>query len=276
MKDRKQSDFRRGIFRRSLLVRYEGPGGEVVIPNGVKKIGSYAFSACWKMTGIVVPAGVRSVGDGAFEGCTGLARLILPDSVTDIGWELFGLSADSLRELQADGIPSVEMMDNDWDPCDLVPPDPFIPGRTWVEKLAYRLLERILESKGLPAGFSINKSLVGPLLRNFARRYLSGEEIPAEIARDRMQYIRRKMLGMRGYYAMALSSTRSDILQEAARFADSPELLHLLFQEGLVESGDVSVLMAAADCRGGDAMRALVCECVLRYFPDAEPEELAI
>ena len=269
MKDRKQSDFRRGIFRRSLLVRYEGPGGEVVIPEGVKKIGCRAFSCCGKMTGIVVPASVRSVGDWAFEGCSGLARLILPDSVTDVGWELFGISADSLQELQADGIPSVEMLDNDWNPCDMV------VLRTWVEELVY-FLGRILGSDRLPAGFSINKSLVGPLLRNFARRYLSGEEIPAEIARDRMQYIRRKMFGMLGYYARALTLTRSDILEEAVRFADSPELLRLLFQEGLVKPGDVPVLMAAADYRGDDAMRELVWECVLRYFPDAEPEEPVI
>ena len=275
MKDRKRSYFKRGIFRRSLLVRYEGPGGEVAIPEGVKKIGSHAFSGpeCGEITGIVFPASVRFVAEDAFEGCTVLTRLILPDSVTTIGDRILGSFFDTpaniylennfpfLREFQADGIPSIEMLDNDWD----------------VGDLGTKEYERFIKNwmKSIPPG-GFNQYLIGPLLRNFARRFLSKEKISVKIIRDRMQYLRRQMSDISFYEYTYPNPARFVILKAAVRFADSPELLRLLFQEGLVKPGDISFLMDAADCRGGDAMRALVCECVLRYFPDAEPEELAI
>ena len=272
MKDRKQDDFRRGIFRRSLLVRYEGPGGEVAIPEGVKEIGRRAFSGpeCREITNIVIPASVRFVAEDAFSGCTGLARLILPDSVTTIGDRILGSFFDTpaniylannfplLREFQADGIPSVEMLDNDWDVGDM--------GTKEYEKFIKAWMKSIP-----PGGF--NQYLIGPLLRNFARRFLSKEKISAKIARDRMQYLRRQMSDISFYEYAYPNPARLVILEAAVQFADSPELLRLLFQEGLVKPGDVSVLMDWSDCT---VTRALVWECVLRYLPDAEPEGLAI
>ena len=63
--------------------------GDLVIPEGVKYIGSYAFSGCSDLTSITIPDSVTSIGTGAFSGCTALASVIIPDSVTSIGSRAF-------------------------------------------------------------------------------------------------------------------------------------------------------------------------------------------
>ena len=58
---------------------------ELVIPDSVTSIGSYAFYNCTGLTNIVIPNSVTSIGIGAFEDCTGLTSVEIPDSVTSIG-----------------------------------------------------------------------------------------------------------------------------------------------------------------------------------------------
>ena len=34
------------VIEKKVLIKYDGPGGEVAIPNGVKRIGYKAFADC--------------------------------------------------------------------------------------------------------------------------------------------------------------------------------------------------------------------------------------
>ena len=54
------------------LTKYVGPGGDVVIPEGIDIIGAHAFDSCTSLTSIVIPEGVTQIGDEAFDGCDGL------------------------------------------------------------------------------------------------------------------------------------------------------------------------------------------------------------
>ena len=76
------SDFQ---ITNGVLTKYTGPGGDVVVPDGVTSIGDSAFSRCKTLTSIVLPEGVTSIGDGAFWGCSNLTSIVLPEGVTSIG-----------------------------------------------------------------------------------------------------------------------------------------------------------------------------------------------
>ncbi|MCM8872882.1 MAG: leucine-rich repeat domain-containing protein [Paludibacteraceae bacterium] len=68
---------------------YSSPIKNVVINNGVKNIGNYAFYSRTGLTSITIPNSVTSIGDCAFMFCTGLTSITIPNSVTSIGAQAF-------------------------------------------------------------------------------------------------------------------------------------------------------------------------------------------
>lgn len=72
------------VIEDGTLKNYCGIGGDVVIPKGVKRIGSCAFEDCTSITGVTIPEGVTSIGRWAFANCKNLARLTLPNSLNNI------------------------------------------------------------------------------------------------------------------------------------------------------------------------------------------------
>ncbi|MBQ7914152.1 MAG: leucine-rich repeat protein, partial [Clostridia bacterium] len=62
---------------------------ELVIPDGVTSIGSYAFDGCGSLTSITIPDSVTSIGSSAFYNCSSLTSITIPDSVTSIGSSAF-------------------------------------------------------------------------------------------------------------------------------------------------------------------------------------------
>ena len=62
---------------------------DLVIPNSVSSIGSYAFSGCNVIKYLVIPSSVTSIGTGAFINCSGLTSITIPESVTSIGGSAF-------------------------------------------------------------------------------------------------------------------------------------------------------------------------------------------
>lgn len=81
------SDFE--ITKNGVLVKYNGPGGDVVIPNSVTSIGDDAFRNCSSLTSIKIPDSVTSIGYAAFANCTDLTTVEIPDSVKSIDEDAF-------------------------------------------------------------------------------------------------------------------------------------------------------------------------------------------
>ncbi len=75
--------------RDACLLRYTGTADEVVVPDGVKKIGKDAFSRK-EIKRAVLPDSVEEIGDEAFEGCIELKEVQLPASMTVMGKKVFG------------------------------------------------------------------------------------------------------------------------------------------------------------------------------------------
>ena len=101
------SDF---IIENGVLTKYTGPGGDVVIPDGVTSIGDQAFHCGGLtsvtipesvtsigtlsffmngLTSVTIPEGVTSIGDRAFCCCNSLTSVTIPESVTSIGNSAF-------------------------------------------------------------------------------------------------------------------------------------------------------------------------------------------
>ena len=77
------------VIKNGVLTKYQGPGGDVVIPDGVTAIAGWAFSGCNSLTSVIIPEGVTTIGGMAFYECSNLTRVTIPESVTDIGSSAF-------------------------------------------------------------------------------------------------------------------------------------------------------------------------------------------
>ena len=69
----------------SLLTKYNGTGGIVVIPDGVTVIDDSAFSKCASVTNVIISDSVTRIGKSAFENCTLLESVTIPAGVMSIG-----------------------------------------------------------------------------------------------------------------------------------------------------------------------------------------------
>ena len=107
------------------LVRYNGPGGDVTIPDGVTEIGYEAFGWCDNLMSVTIPNSVTVIGNSAFAYChnlrnvqlpsmlqriearafqnTGIFSISIPDGVTEIGWGTFE-SCNSLNSVELGGV----------------------------------------------------------------------------------------------------------------------------------------------------------------------------
>ena len=81
------SDF---VIENGVLKKYNGPGGDVVIPEGVTRIENQSFYNCTSLTSVTLPESVTSIGHHAFQYCTGLIRITIPDRMTEIENAAFG------------------------------------------------------------------------------------------------------------------------------------------------------------------------------------------
>jgi hypothetical protein len=80
----------------------------VVIPEGVTKIGDYAFKECSNLTSVTLPQSLTSLGTGAFEK-TNITAVSLPAALTDIGIQVF-LYCKNLKTVTiAEGITIIPM-----------------------------------------------------------------------------------------------------------------------------------------------------------------------
>ena len=91
-----------------LIIAGEKIENEIVIPEGVTYIGSYAFSGCSSLTSIIIPEGVTSIGSFAFSGCSSLTSITIPKGVTSIESSAFYGCSSLTTTTIPEGVTSIE------------------------------------------------------------------------------------------------------------------------------------------------------------------------
>ena len=86
------------VIENNILVKYKGNDTDVIIPNGVKEIGSGAFKER-RIPSIRFPESLEKIGNEAFLNCTNLKNVKLPESLTEIGQHAFS-GCTSLLEIE--------------------------------------------------------------------------------------------------------------------------------------------------------------------------------
>ncbi len=77
------------VIVNNVLIDGRTASGDVVVPNTVKKISSYAFTTNQKMTSIVIPSSVEKIGNSAFINCFELKSATIMNKATEFGIEAF-------------------------------------------------------------------------------------------------------------------------------------------------------------------------------------------
>lgn len=72
------------IVEKGVLIKYIGREKNVIIPNGIKKIGESAFYHCTSVEGVVIPSDVKNMGKQVFKDCENLKAVQLGDGITEI------------------------------------------------------------------------------------------------------------------------------------------------------------------------------------------------
>ena len=92
------SDLKDFVIENGVLVKYQGNGGDVVIPDGVTSIDKNAFAKCVSIKSVVIPDSVTTILNSAFKGCKKLKSINIPDGVTTIKSGAF-CGCDSLSQI---------------------------------------------------------------------------------------------------------------------------------------------------------------------------------
>ena len=82
----------------AVLIRYQGSGVDVTVPDGITMIANGAFYACKALRSIRLPDSVTTLGSSAFWGCKNLEHVVLPASLSAIQHGTFA-SCEALAEV---------------------------------------------------------------------------------------------------------------------------------------------------------------------------------
>ncbi len=101
------------IDRDGLLRRYTGTAEDVVVPDYVAAIGTYAFYDCPQVRSVTLPDTLLSIQPSAFYGCTGLTTITIPSNVHSLSeasfdncasLESFQVAPDNAAYYSEDGV----------------------------------------------------------------------------------------------------------------------------------------------------------------------------
>ena len=198
------SDF---VIENGVLEKYNGPGGDVVIPVGVTSISWWAFKDCNSLTSVTIPGSIVEIGNDSvgspFKKSIGLKSVVIMDGVKQIWANAFRYSH----------LEQVTILGNNLK----IGTGSFGTGD-------FALIADRMMPSDIPSCYKKN------YLHTFARRYLAGEEMEQNhpcfkyLKSQRKKFwtdlLLLRVILKEGYIT---SSEITDLISEAASLGD-PEL----------------------------------------------------
>lgn len=80
----RKGDFMELTIENGVLKSFRGEGTELIVPEGVTKIGANACFFNDRIEKLTLPEGVTLIGEDAFRGCSRIRELTLPESLEQI------------------------------------------------------------------------------------------------------------------------------------------------------------------------------------------------
>ena len=81
------------VIENGVLKKYVGPGGDVVVPEGVTEIGAEYYTGAFygnkQVSSVTLPEGLISICELGFAYCENLKKILVPESLKHIGSEAF-------------------------------------------------------------------------------------------------------------------------------------------------------------------------------------------
>ncbi len=96
------------VIKNNVLVEYKGTSSNVIIPEGVTRIGEFVFEGT-DVVSVSIPEGVTHIEQWAFSRCKNLVSVTIPESVMYIGMGAF-CDCESLTAITIpDGVQQINM-----------------------------------------------------------------------------------------------------------------------------------------------------------------------
>ncbi len=89
--------------------------GKIVLQEGIRHIGNYAFANQKNITTMTIPNTVTSIGSYAFRNCRSLKKIVMPDSLTQIGKGVFSSDDQLVMAVYSDSYAETYALDNNID-----------------------------------------------------------------------------------------------------------------------------------------------------------------
>ena len=177
------------ITKKGVLTKYNGPGGDVVIPEGVKAIGERAFYGCKSLESVIIPEGVTEIGNFAFRSCENLQKVVAPESVRTIGRYAFA-DCGSLKNLTIPGrVKEIGKSAFSYCPNLTMPNFPISKLEKWDKEKAFH---------------------------GFVKAYLKNMEMDEEIKAQNLRYIKSQKKNLMTYTAIGDDDTLRFLFETGA------------------------------------------------------------
>lgn len=237
------------VIETSAVTKYTGPGGVVIIPEGVTAIGASAFRCCGSLKSVTIPEGVTYIGASAFRDCERLRNVVIPGSVTFLGDGAF-LGCKSLHSMV---IPKGTVSIGSWAFADcvelrsIVIPESVTSMGDWALGGCLALAD-----VALPSAMARVLNNIGPTeahmivlhtddITNISEKFRPGAAVGfAEDGRGGTDENGEKYLAY----------IRSNIAGLAQTACGHPALLRLMIREKLIPAKDLETVMAAVQISG--------------------------